>query len=101
MLNASLPPDRRASISKGYSRKDAAATDGIKQILLKGGEAGKAKILLKGQGANLNLTSSTLPLSEVGAVTVQLSNTQNSNCWASAFPPATKNTDGLFKAKNP
>jgi len=93
-----------AAIStKGYKYKDpTAAVDGIKQILLKGGDAGKSKILVKGKDAGLGLTAATLPFAGTD-VLVQLSNSDNSNCFETDFPIASakKNTEGQFKAKSP
>lgn len=90
--------------TKGYQYKDAAGTtDGVGKYLLKGGAAGKSKILLKGKDGNLPLTPATLPLNVTGNVRVQTHNSANGNCWESSFPPGSviKNTDALFKAKTP
>ena len=87
---------------KGYKYKDkTGSAAGITQILLKGGSS--AKILVKGKDGNLDLTASTLPLNSSADVIVQLSNTDNSNCWQGEFPTTSvkKNTAGEFKAKTP
>ena len=104
-VDATVPPGPPwAAIStKGYKYKDpTAAVAGIKQILLKGGDAGKSKILVKGKDAGLGLTAATLPFTSPN-VLVQLSNSDNSNCFQTTFPVASakKNTEGLFKAKGP
>lgn len=90
--------------TKGYKYKDtSASTAGISRILLKGGAAGSAKIRVRGKDGNLDLTASTLPLSDAADVIVQLSNSDNSNCWQATFPAASvkKNTDAEFKARTP
>jgi hypothetical protein len=90
--------------TKGYKRKDSAATiDGISLVVLKGGPAGKSKIVVKGKDGNLFLSPPTLPFPNLNDVVVQLSNTDNTNCWESTFSPASfkKNTDWDFKAKAP
>jgi cysteine-rich repeat protein len=90
--------------TKGYKRKDsAAATAGISLILLKGGAAGSAKIIVKGKDGNLGLTPPTLLLDTAADVIVQLSNSDNTNCWQGTFPPGSvkKNTDTQFNAKTP
>ena len=92
-----------AVATKGYRRKDAAAsTTGLSRILLKGGSV-SSKILVKGKDANLDLSPNTLPLDAMADVVVQLSDSDNTNCWASAFPPSSvkKNVAGQFRAKIP
>jgi hypothetical protein len=90
--------------TKGYQYKDPAlAVDGVGKYQLKGGAAGKSKILLKGKDGALPLLITTLPLDVTGNVKVQAHNSANSNCWESSFAPAmvTKNDDAQFKAKTP
>lgn len=97
-------PCWKALTTKGYKRKDsAAAADGVFQILLKGGAAGKSKILVKGRNENLDLHPDTLPLDEAADLIVQLSNSDNGNCWQGTFPNGSvkKNTDATFKAQAP
>lgn len=66
---------------------------------LKGGDAGKSQVVVKGKGANLNLpplTSITLPM------TVQLKRKGGAPvCWEASY--ATPSTSGAlqFKAANP
>ena len=96
-----IPPGSAwAAVSdKGYKFSDASGTpDGIQKALLKGGAAGKSKILVKGKGTNLpGLLSGALPL----PVTAQLVNDANSICYESVFDSAdVKKNDGTqFKAK--
>ncbi len=86
----------------GYKFKDSAAGgDGVFKALLKGGAAGKSKVLVKGKGANLDL--SAMPLNATGGATVQLLRNDDPACWEAVFPPAAISTDdaGQFKAKTP
>ncbi len=80
----------------GYKYKDkSAASDGIKNAILKAGAAGKAKIIVKGKGEGLpmpDLSALDLP------ITVQLSN--GTKCWESVYDTnVSKNEPDFFKAK--
>ncbi len=84
--------------SSRFQYKDGELTpDGLSQILLKEGLAeGKAKILVKGKGANLPMPD----LSQLQSpVIVQLRRTDGSLCWGAvySFPPAIKNDATSFK----
>jgi cysteine-rich repeat protein len=81
----------------GFKYKDKDLTpDGIQQVVLKAGLAGKTKIQVKGTG--VNLPTPTLPLSL--PVKVQLKNS-NGVCWEANYAaPALKNTTGLYKDKS-
>jgi hypothetical protein len=96
-------PCWKAISTKGYKFKDKlAAQDGIAKILLKGSTGPKSKIIFKGKDGGLDLTASTLPLSEAGPVSVRVHNSENGNCWGADFAtPFKKNTDALFKGKTP
>jgi len=85
-------------IGKGFKYKDAtAANGGISGLLLKFGEAGKAKLVAKGKGPNLDTPA--LPLSQDEAVIVQLSS-QTGVCWEARYgPPAKTNDAEQFKDK--
>jgi hypothetical protein len=85
-------------IDSGFKYKDpSAANAGIKNVLLKSGAAGKAKIVVKGKDANLDTPS--LPLAQDAQIVVQLKN-QAGVCWEARYsPPATKNEAGQFKDK--
>ncbi len=85
---------------KGFRFKDTAtANDGIKLLNLKSGTDGKAKIILKGAGTNLNFPS--LPLTQDQTVIAQVKNNINSGeCWEARFSsPARKNVNDQFKDK--
>ena len=57
----------------GFRYRDPnAASDGIRQIVLKAGAAGRSKIQVRGQGTKLVLP--TLPFAQASKVTVQLRN---------------------------
>ena len=81
---------------KGFKYTDkAASVAGIKSILLNSGDAGKAKIIVK--GADAGLAVPTLPL--VQPVIAQLSNSSGV-CWEARFSdPPKKNDSGQFKDK--
>lgn len=51
---------------------------------------------MKGKGKG-----GVLPFDGTAAVTVQLSNSDNSNCWQSTFTSFKKNVDAQFKATAP
>lgn len=87
-----------SAIGSGFKYKDPrAANAGIKNVLLKSGQVGKAKIVVKGKDAHLDIP--TLPLSQDPQIIVQLKN-QVGVCWEARYgPPATKNENGQFKDK--
>jgi hypothetical protein len=70
--------------------------DGVQQLVLKAGTAGKSKIMLKGRGANLKTPA--LPISHL-PVKVQLNNTVG-ECWTATYGTTLKNQTGMFKAKS-
>lgn len=83
----------------GFRYRDpAGAAEGIQKILLKAGADEKAKIIVKGRGAGLDMPAlDTL----TSPVTVQLRRAGGSVCWGAvySFPPALKNTSETFKDK--
>jgi hypothetical protein len=86
--------------SKGYKYLDSTlAADGTQKVIVKGGVAGKSKALVKGRGINL---PDPLDMGPIGTpVTAQLLNYQSGVCWEGNFTTAKKDTNALFKAKNP
>jgi len=81
----------------GFRYADKAATgDGLTKIILKPGEAGKAKISLMEKGANLRLP--TLPLST--PVTVQLKRSDGNSCWEGTFSAPATNSSGAFSGRS-
>jgi hypothetical protein len=98
-------PCWKALASKGFVFKDRAAThDGVRQIVLRAGEAGKGAILVSGAGSGLPLPgpkASGIPyLDAEPGVTVQLHESSTGNCWESSVDAADvqKNTEEQFKA---
>jgi hypothetical protein len=64
--------------------------------VLRSGEAGRAKVTVKGQGANLPVA---LPPQGLELpVRVQLQNTLG-ECWEASYPSASSNDASQFKAK--
>jgi len=98
-----VPPDALLwkATSKGFAFKDkAGVSGGIRKVLLKAGDSGKAKALVKAGGAGqpdlpLPLVESQFPL------TVQLLNDATAACWETSFEQAdvSKNDAGALKAK--
>lgn len=84
--------------SGGFSYKDGLLLqDGIKGISLKSGADGAAKIIVKGNGSNLDLPS--LPLLQDQVVIAQVKNTDG-ECWEARFSgPAKRNAADQFKDK--
>lgn len=84
--------------AKGFRYTDRLLLDdGVKSLDLKSGVAGKAKIVLKGQGSNLNLPP--LPLAQDQQVVAQLKHDEG-RCWEARFSaPSKKNESDRFKDK--
>ena len=83
------------AIKGGFKYNDKLLTpDGIQQLLLKSGVAGKSKIILKGKADNLPMP--TLPLTTT--VTVQLKN-EDGVCWEAKYSTPIKNLPEQFRAK--
>jgi CSLREA domain-containing protein len=84
--------------SSGFIYKDPLLDpDGLKKLVLTpGAAAGKAKIAVKGKGANLGLS---LPLGT--PVRVQLVHTGGAaTCWDATFSTSTRNVGGTFGARS-
>jgi hypothetical protein len=85
------------STGKGFTYKDKERSpDGLQQIVLKEGLVpGKAKIIVRGKGANLRLPA--LPLDQDPAVTVQL-RSSDGTCWETRHgTPARQNDATRFR----
>jgi hypothetical protein len=85
---------------KGYKyRNKDAAPDGIRDMKLLAGTADRAKLQVKGRGANLAVPSLSLTL----PVTVQLriSDGVTTECWQTTFTESQADTPEKFKAKGP
>lgn len=87
--------------TSGWKYKDGSAGgDGVFKVTLKGGSAGKSKLLLKAKGANLDL--SALPLGLTGEPLVtQLIRNDHPTCWEAVFPALAKDDGSQLKAKTP
>ena len=83
---------------KGFLYKDSAILlpDGLKNVRLTPGVAGRAKVKAKGQGPNLELPS---PMNVTLPVVVQLRG-ENGQCFESTFTAAQTSTEDVFKAKS-
>jgi hypothetical protein len=90
--------------SKGWLyRKLDGNADGITKLAVKGGGAGKPKVLVKGKGVALPLPaplSGTEFFDQDTQVIIQLHSSTPDNCWSSSFDSSsTKKNDGSqFKA---
>src|SRR5262249_37810335 len=83
------------AIKGGFKYNDKLLTpDGIQQLLLKSGLAGKSKIIVKGKGDHLPMP--TLPLTTT--VTVQLKN-EDGVCGEAKYSTPIKNLPEQFRAK--
>ncbi len=82
----------------GYKFKDRTATpDGITQMKLKEGTAGRARVQAKAKGVSLDTPSPPLTL----PVTVQLliDDGATSDCWQATYSDFQRNEAGIFKAR--
>jgi hypothetical protein len=85
---------------KGYKYRNKAATpDGISDMKLQAGTAGKAKLQVKGNGANLALPPLHLTLPVI--MQLSISNGMTTQCWQTTFGTSQANTPTQFKAKGP
>ena len=83
------------TIKGGFKYNDKLFTpDGLQQVLLRSGPATKAKILVKGKGADLPMPG--LPLT--APVTVQLKS-ESGVCWQASYSTPQKNLPEQFRAK--
>jgi len=88
--------------TKGYKYRDRGeANDGVAKLILKGGDADKAKIVIKGR--NIDLPTPLVGIDDTNDVTVQLHNTDNANCWEAVFTPddVRRAGGGKYKATIP
>ena len=96
-------PCWRALGTKGYRYGDRRlSSDGVKKLILKGGAAGKSKILIQGKDGNLPLP--TLPLGSDGPLIAQLSSSDpNAACFEQSFSQAhvTRNEAKQLNARAP
>ncbi len=83
----------------GFKYRNSALTpEGLQLIKLKAG-TGKARIIVKGKGANL---PPTIAFGQDTNVTVQLLKSDGGVCWQAVYPaPAVKNSGDQFKDQTP
>jgi DNA-binding beta-propeller fold protein YncE len=81
----------------GFKYSDnSLASDGIQKTVLKAGDAGKAKAIIKGRGASLDITLAPQGFSL--PVTAQLQNSL-AECWEAPYSTTIKNDVNELKAK--
>jgi hypothetical protein len=100
VMNAAAPAGSNwVPTSAGFKFASHTLTpNGLKQIILQQGVAGKAKITVSGKGANLGLP--TLPLKQDPGIVVQLQNSAGV-CWEADYStPAKPNNSASFKDKS-
>ncbi len=91
----------------GWSYKNKVGnTNGIKKVVLKGGEAGKPVVQVQAKGSSVPLPaaiSTSAYFSQDTSVVVQLHRSDDATCWSSTFAvPNTKKNDGeQFRATAP
>ena len=87
--------------TSGWKYKDSTAGgDGVFKATLKGGTAGKSKILLKAKGNNLDLGALPLGLTSEPLVT-QLIRNDDDACWEAIFTTLTADDASQLKGKTP
>lgn len=66
--------------------------DGVRELALTVGRGGRAKLRLRGRGADVRAPS---PATITGPITVQLARTGDATCWSGLFTPPFAVHDGL------
>ncbi|MCC6849610.1 MAG: cellulase family glycosylhydrolase [Deltaproteobacteria bacterium] len=81
----------------GFRYKDRnASVEGVRQLVVKAGAAGRARIQLRAQGARLALPA--LPFAQDPRLVVQLRRADTGACWESRYgAPAVRNDGARFK----
>jgi hypothetical protein len=96
-------PCWKASGTKGFQYKfNSATVDGVAQVKLTSGDAGKAKVSMKMKSKLGSFVAPPLPLTEPN-VKAQLVIDDGGTpvCFETAFPAATKNDAAQYSAKGP
>jgi hypothetical protein len=100
VASASAPAGANWSAkTTGFKYRDpAGSSDGLQTIILKAGADGKAKIVVRGKGMNVDMPNLALLTSPL---TVQIKRAGGTVCWGAtySFPPARKNDAANFKDK--
>ncbi len=79
----------------GYRSSGLLLPDGLARVMLTPGAVGKAKTVVKGRGANLDMPS---PLDVTVPVRVQLQ-AENGQCWEASYTSAQQDRADVFRAK--
>lgn len=96
-VDANGAPRWKTLGTKGFKYADGAGTpDGLVAVALQRNTSGQAKIVIKGQGANLH--PPTLPRQL--PVTVQLKQSGTGPCWEGTYSSAGINSPTLFKGRS-
>jgi hypothetical protein len=92
-------PCWKATRSTGYRYRNAAATsDGVLNVVLKTGVAGKAKVVARCKG--INLPTCPLPLTTPVTVQLVIDDGATRDCWQTTYSGTPIRNDALFfKAK--
>jgi cysteine-rich repeat protein len=77
-------------------RNPGPTPDGLQQLSLKPGAAGRARITVKGKGVNLSLPRPPLDPS----ITVRLQRSDAPACWEAEFSHTQRDDTAMFKAKS-
>jgi hypothetical protein len=84
------------AVRSGFRFKDRGLSHGVALTLLRGGSDGRAKVILRGKGERLGMTS--LPLTP--KVTIQLKRNDDPGlCWDAEYSTPLKNQADQFKAR--
>jgi len=84
-------------VPTGWKFKSPGGPDGITNVVLKSGVAGRAKLQVKGKGAPLVL--GPLPYTKSPSVVAEV-RTSDGACWGATFSSALKNTSERFTARS-
>lgn len=107
LFDAAIPGDGDCSGVNGWKaagtsgfkfRNKAGLPAGVNSVSLKAGVAGKAKVIVKGKGSNLDLAAPPFPADP--AVVVQFLNALG-ECWGSTHANPDENTAGSFRDNSP
>ncbi|MDG2308596.1 MAG: M4 family metallopeptidase [Candidatus Binatia bacterium] len=82
-----------------YKNKTGQSSDGVTLMKFKEGDAGKTKVLAKGQGSFLTIPS--LPLTTTVTTQLVIDDGVTQDCWQSTFPLSLVNDGSKFKSKGP
>ncbi len=108
LLEADIPPQGtcgtkpcwKTSGTTGFKYKNKTALpNGIRDVKLKAGVAGKSQVSVKGKGGSL--ATPALPLTFPVTAQLIITDGASSNCWQNTFSTFTKNNALQVKAKGP